>query len=328
MPGSIPITGYLSSTLEDISGEAPLLIPWLYHLVFNILPVRKYRPLIQPELLQHEIPLTFESLATVRQGRQDAGLINDPYIDESFDINRGLRVARQLFVDINNTRLPICTEMLDTISPQYIADLVSVSAIGARTTESPLHRELASGVSFPVGFKNSTSGSVGVAIDAMTAAAVGHHFIGVTKQGVAAITTTTGNPNSFVILRGGTQGPNYDPPSIRQALESLKTSRKRGVVVIDCSHGNSNKDYRKQPAVAASVAEQVASGERGIVGLMIESNIHEGRQDVPQTGAGDLKKGVSITDGCIDWNTTVHVLEDLARAVKSRRLEGIASVPR
>jgi len=248
------------------------------------------------------------------------GLINDPDIDESYQINKGLRVSRQLFCDLTSKGMPIASEMLDTISPQFLADLISLGAIGARTTESQLHRELASGLSFPMGFKNGTDGSLSVAVDAIGAAAAKHHFMGVTKQGLAAITRTAGNPDCFVILRGGTSGTNFDKESIVKAREALKKKGLGEVMMVDCSHGNSQKNHKNQPLVAKSVAEQLREGQTGIVGVMIESNINEGNQKVPASGGlSALKKGVSITDACIDWESTVAVLEDLADGVRTRR---------
>jgi 3-deoxy-7-phosphoheptulonate synthase len=204
------------------------------------------------------------------------GLINDPDIDNTFKINKGLRVSRQLFVDLTERGMPLASEMLDTISPQFLADLLSVGAIGARTTESQLHRELASGLSFPVGFKNGTDGSLGVAIDAIGAVKHPHHFLSVTKPGVVAIVGTVGNEDCFVILRGGTSGTNYDAASIADAKTKLAKAGVHGRIMVDCSHGNSRKDHRNQPSVASAVAEQVAAGETAIIGLMIESNINEG----------------------------------------------------
>ncbi|KAK3952001.1 hypothetical protein QBC32DRAFT_151514 [Pseudoneurospora amorphoporcata] len=247
------------------------------------------------------------------------GLINDPDIDSSFKINKGLRISRQLFRDLTSAGMPIASEMLDTISPQFLADFISVGAIGARTTESQLHRELASGLSFPVGFKNGTDGNLGVAIDAIGAAAAKHHFMGVTKQGLAAITRTKGNEHGFVILRGGTKGPNYDKENIQAAKETLIKKGQKLAIMVDCSHGNSNKDHRNQPKVAKVVADQIREGEKAIIGVMIESNINEGNQKVPAEGPSALKKGVSITDACIDWDSTVSTLEELAEAVRERR---------
>ncbi|KAL8700725.1 MAG: hypothetical protein Q9201_005294 [Fulgogasparrea decipioides] len=255
------------------------------------------------------------------------GLINDPEINETFKINKGLRVSRQLFCDLTHMGMPIASEMLDTISPQFLADLISLGAIGARTTESQLHRELASGLSFPVGFKNGTDGGLGVAIDAVGAAAARHHFMGVTKQGLAAITKTSGNEHGFVILRGGGGKTNYDAESVKGAREALRKKGVREVMMIDCSHGNSQKNHRNQPLVAQTIASQIRSGETGIVGVMIESNLHEGSQKVPPEGPSGLKNGVSITDACIGWDDTVKVLEDLAEAVRVRReLRGKAEV--
>lgn len=247
------------------------------------------------------------------------GLINDPEIDESYQINKGLRVSRKLYCDLTGMGMPIASEMLDTISPQFLADCISLGAIGARTTESQLHRELASGLSFPIGFKNGTDGGLTVAVDALGAAAARHHFMGVTKDGLAAITRTAGNDHCFIVLRGGSKGTNYDKDSIKAARESLRKKGQREVMMVDCSHGNSNKDHRNQPKVAKVIADQIREGETGIVGVMIESNIEEGNQKVPAEGAGALKKGVSITDACIDWETTVTVLEDLAAAIAERR---------
>ncbi|KAL2075944.1 hypothetical protein VTL71DRAFT_887 [Oculimacula yallundae] len=247
------------------------------------------------------------------------GLINDPDIDNSFKINKGLRTSRQLFVDLTSKGMPLASEMLDTISPQFLADLLSVGAIGARTTESQLHRELASGLSFPVGFKNGTDGTLGVAIDAIGAVKHPHHFLSVTKPGVVAIVGTVGNEDCFVILRGGTKGTNFDAQSIKEAKEKLNKAGVRERLMVDCSHGNSLKDHRNQPKVAAVLAEQIANGEQAIMGVMIESNINEGAQKVPKEGKAGLKYGVSITDACIGWDDTESVLEVLAKAVAQRR---------
>lgn len=248
------------------------------------------------------------------------GLINDPDVDESFKINKGLRVSRQLYADLTGMGIPIASEMLDTISPQFLADSVSLGAIGARTTESQLHRELSSGLSFPLGFKNGTDGSTDIAIDAVKSAASSHHFMGVTKQGVAAITTTKGNNNGFVILRGSTKGTNYDEDTVKQVKAKLeKTLTTNSTIMVDCSHGNSSKDYRNQPKVLSEVARQVANGEDALMGVMIESNLNEGKQSVGPEGKAGLKYGVSITDGCVSWETTDSMLRELAQAVRSRR---------
>jgi 3-deoxy-7-phosphoheptulonate synthase len=257
------------------------------------------------------------------------GLINDPEIDGSFQINKGLRIARSLFVKMTE-QLPIAGEMLDTISPQFLADFFSVGAIGARTTESQLHRELASGLSFPIGFKNGTDGSLDIAVDAIRAAANPHHFLSVTKPGVVAIVGTEGNEDCFVILRGGKTGTNYDAQSVAGAKAKLEKAgivgpHQRGPrIMVDCSHGNSLKNHNNQPKVAKVVAEQLINGEKDICGVMIESHINEGRQDVPsaeQGGKSALKYGVSITDACINWEATVDVLKELASAVQARRLK-------
>ncbi|GMM27467.1 3-deoxy-7-phosphoheptulonate synthase [Martiniozyma asiatica (nom. inval.)] len=253
------------------------------------------------------------------------GLINDPDIDGTFNINKGLRISRELFVKLTE-KLPIASEMLDTISPQFLSDLFSVGAIGARTTESQLHRELASGLSFPVGFKNGTDGTLGVAVDAMRAAAHPHHFLSVTKPGVVAIVGTEGNQDCFVILRGGKKGTNYDEESVKEAEAALVKANivKEGEarIMVDCSHGNSQKNHNNQPKVSGEIARQIANGATSICGLMIESNIVEGRQDVPpleQGGKDALKYGCSITDACISWEATEKVLVELAEAVKTRR---------
>lgn len=247
------------------------------------------------------------------------GLINDPDINNSFQINKGLRTARQLFVDLTEKGMPIASEMLDTISPQYLADCLSAGAIGARTTESQLHRELASGLSYPVGFKNGTDGSLDVAIDAIGAVMHPHHFLSVTKPGVVAIVGTMGNDDCFVILRGGKKGTNYDKKSIQEAKKALANKELRQRLMVDCSHGNSLKDHRNQPKVVRDLAGQLEAGEEAIMGVMIESNINEGAQKVPKEGKAGLKYGVSITDACINWETTEEVLEILAKAVQKRR---------
>jgi 3-deoxy-7-phosphoheptulonate synthase len=245
------------------------------------------------------------------------GLINDPSLDESFRINEGLRLARGFLLDLAEMGLPSGCEFLDPISPQFVADLVSWGAIGARTSESQVHRELASGLSMPVGFKNGTAGSVQLAIDAIRSAAHPHHFLSVTKQGVAAIVATRGNDDCHLILRGGTGGPNHEPAAVKAACDAL---RKAGIperVVIDCSHANSGKDHARQPAVAGVVGEQVAAGNRAIIGVMLESFLVEGRQDVVE--GEELIYGRSITDACMGWETTVSVVEGFAGAARARR---------
>ena len=247
------------------------------------------------------------------------GLINDPDIDNSFQINKGLRTARQLFVDLTSLGMPIASEMLDTISPQFLADCLSCGAIGARTTESQLHRELASGLSFPVGFKNGTDGELGVAIDAIGAVSQPHHFLSVTKPGLVAIVGTMGNDDCFTILRGGKKGTNYDASGVRDAKAQLRKKGLRERVMVDCSHGNSSKDHKNQPKVVEDIATQLEHGEDGVLGVMVESNLEEGKQDVGPGGKEALKYGVSITDACIGWPDTEKVLARLAQAVGKRQ---------
>ncbi|KAF5352946.1 hypothetical protein D9758_007898 [Tetrapyrgos nigripes] len=247
------------------------------------------------------------------------GLINDPDIDGTFQINKGLRTARKLLCDLTDLGVPVGSELLDTISPQYIADLISWGAIGARTTESQLHRELASGVSFPIGFKNGTDGSVSVAIDAMQSSSNPHAFMGVTEQGLAAIVKTRGNQDVHVILRGGTKGPNYSSQHVKEAATVIEMKRGSASIMIDCSHGNSQKNHNNQPLVIADICKQLEAGDRNITGVMIESNINDGRQDVPPGGPSCLKHGISITDACVDFDTTVRMLDTLNKAVASRR---------
>jgi 3-deoxy-7-phosphoheptulonate synthase len=244
------------------------------------------------------------------------GLINDPGLDGSFDINKGLRLARSVLSAVNNLGLPAGTEFLDMTTPQYIADLVSWAAIGARTTESQIHRELASGLSCPVGFKNGTDGNMRIAADAVESASHPHHFMAVTKGGRSAIAATRGNEDCHVILRGG-RAPNYDAASVDAAAAELGRAGVAARLMIDTSHANSSKKPENQPAVAADIARQVAGGEQRIVGVMIESNLVAGRQDV--VPGKPLTYGQSITDGCIDFDTTADVLKQLADAVEARR---------
>lgn len=246
------------------------------------------------------------------------GLINDPYLDGSFRINAGLRMARRLLLDLLSEGLPTGTEFLDTIIPQFVADLVTWAAIGARTTESQVHRELASGLSMPVGFKNGTGGNIQMGVDAIRSAQCSHWFPSVTKQGVTAIFSTTGNETGHLILRGGARtGPNYGTSSVAEAVEALKAVDLPPYLMIDCSHANSDKDYRRQPAVAEDVAGQIAGGNRHIQGIMLESFLMEGRQDLVDGTARVF--GQSITDACMSLETTRGVLETLADAVKKRR---------
>ena len=244
------------------------------------------------------------------------GYINDPRLDGSFRINEGLRRARELLLEINALGLPAGTEFLDLLSPQYISDLIAWGAIGARTTESQSHRQLASGLSCPVGFKNGTDGSVQVAADAVLAARAAHSFIGMTKMGTAAIFETRGNPDGHVILRGG-KVPNYGAEHVAAAGAVLRKAGLREQVMIDCSHANSAKQHRRQIDVAADVAAQIEAGERRITGVMVESHLHEGRQDLKP--GQPLQSGVSITDACIGWHDTEPLLRGLAQAVRARR---------
>lgn len=249
------------------------------------------------------------------------GLINDPHLDGTYDINLGLEKARRFLLDVNEIGMPAATEFLDVVSPQYTADLVSWGAIGARTTESQIHRELASGLSCPVGFKNGTDGGAKVAIDAIKAAASPHHFLSVTKEGESAIFATKGNEDCHVILRGG-KTPNYDANSIAAVCDQLAEAGLAPVLMVDCSHGNSQKLYKNQMVVVDDVATQIAGGDARIIGVMLESHLNEGRQD--HTPGCSLNYGQSITDACLGWDDSVSVLETLAAAVKVRRAKRAA----
>ena len=235
------------------------------------------------------------------------GLINDPHLDGSYDIDTGLKKARELLLQINGMGLPAATEFLDPIVPQYIGDLVSWAAIGARTTESQTHREMASGLSMPVGFKNSTDGSLQIAIDAMTSARTPHNFLGIDQDGVTSIIRTTGNPNGHVVLRGGRAKANYDPESIAAATASLTKAGLPAVLMVDCSHANSGKQHARQEEVWRSVIQQRAEGNRALIGLMVESYLEEGNQPIPGR-LDELRHGVSVTDACIGWETTERML--------------------
>lgn len=244
------------------------------------------------------------------------GLINDPHLDGSFAINEGLRLARRILLEINELGMPAGTEFLDVITPQYTADLVSWGAIGARTTESQIHRELASGLSCPVGFKNGTDGNIRIAVEAITAAASSHHFLAVTKAGLTAIVSTAGNEDCHVILRGGKQ-PNYDAVSVDAACSELGSAGLAPRVMIDCSHANCRKNFKLQMEVATDVAGQLATGDQRIFGLMVESHLKEGRQKL-ESGCA-LEYGKSITDACLGWEDSVNLLETLAEGVRARR---------
>jgi 3-deoxy-7-phosphoheptulonate synthase len=244
------------------------------------------------------------------------GLINDPHLDGSYDINKGLETARKFLLDVNELGMPAAMEFLDTITPQYTADLVSWGAIGARTTESQVHRELASGLSCPVGFKNGTDGNVRVAIDAIKTAETPHHFLSFTKEGNAAIFSTNGNDDCHIILRGG-KTPNYNAASVNAACVALSDASLPPMLMIDCSHANSSKDYTKQKEVAQDIASQLSNGDTRIMGVMLESHLNEGRQN--HTPGCELEYGKSITDACLGWDDSVAVLEGLAAAVRARR---------
>jgi 3-deoxy-7-phosphoheptulonate synthase len=245
------------------------------------------------------------------------GLINDPAMDGSYDVHRGLRTARRLLLDILGLGLPVGCEWLDPITPQYIADSVTWGAIGARTTESQVHRQLASGLSMPVGFKNGTDGDVQVAVDACRASAASHTFFGVTPAGAAAVVTTAGNSDTHVILRGGRTGPNYSAEHVSKALDLVSAVGLPRRIMVDASHGNSSKDYRRQPAVCESLAEQVADGQRGVIGVMMESFLVAGRQEPGDPAA--LTYGQSVTDACMDLSMTAGALQALASSVAHRR---------
>lgn len=235
------------------------------------------------------------------------GLINDPHLDGSYDIEAGLKLARQLLLDLAGMGLPAATEVLDPIIPHYLADLISWAAIGARTTESQTHREVASGLSMPIGFKNATDGSLQIAMDALAAAMRPHHFLGIDEDGMTSVIRTTGNPDGHVVLRGGRDRPNYDPESIRAATAALQKSGLEPTVMVDCSHANSGKQHTAQEKVWDSVIEQRAAGNSSLIGLMVESNLNEGNQPFPNSLA-ELRYGVSITDACVNWDTTERLL--------------------
>lgn len=345
--------------------------------------VKSTRPLIPPQILQEDLPLSLRAAQTVLEGRKDTeailrgiddrlivvvgpcsvhdveaateyakklkvyadgakedlhiimrvyfekprttvgwkGLINDPDMNCTFQINRGLRIARTFLLEVANIGLPAGCEFLDTISPQYTADLVSWGAIGARTTESQVHRELTSALSMPTGFKNSTDGTVGVAIDACRAARSGHVFLSVGKEGLSSIVETEGNPDVHVILRGGSKGPNYTAEYVRDCGEKVIKAGLPTKVMVDCSHGNSLKQHQRQIDVAEDIASQLESSDTAslILGVMIESNLVEGRQDVPAAGKSMLKYGQSVTDACVSWEQTVPMLDRLREGVRGRR---------
>ena len=255
------------------------------------------------------------------------GLINDPHLDNSYDINTGVRLARKLLLDLAEIGLPAATELLDPITPQYIADLICWTAIGARTTESQIHRQMASGLSMPVGYKNGTDGSFKAAIDAMLTAKISHHFLGINQDGLASIVRTTGNPDGHLVLRGGAAKPNYEAVDIEAAAKALKQKAMNPRLMIDCSHGNSRKDYLKQVDVLHSINQQIEAGSQQIIGVMIESHLMAGNQKIAKDKA-TLMYGQSITDACVDWETTKTMLHSLATSVAKGRhkVNQVASV--
>ena len=289
--------------------------------IHDVTAANEYATRLLPLLRKHEKDLILVMRVYFEKPRTTVGwkgLINDPRIDGTFRINDGLRLARKVLLDVAELGVPAATEFLDTLTPQYIADLVSYGAIGARTTESQSHRELASGLSMPVGFKNGTDGGVQVAVDAVFSARHAHWFTGVSKDGVAAIFQTSGNEDAHIILRGGSRtGTNYDAKSVADAAALLAKAKLPESIVIDCSHGNSSKDHNRQPVVAKAIAEQIAAGSRAITGVMIESNLVAGAQK--WTGPENAVYGQSITDACISFEQTEPVLEELAAAVRARR---------
>ena len=270
--------------------------------------------------LRHELSGQLEILMRVyfekpRTNVGWKGLINDPHLDGSYDINTGLRLARKLLLDLAHLGLPSATELLDPVTPQYIADVISWTAIGARTTESQTHREMASGLSMPIGFKNSTDGSLPAAMNAMLAASQPHHFLGINQSGLASIVTTTGNPDCHLVLRGGKGGPNFSADHVTQAAEEMAGLNLNPRMMVDCSHANANKDHNRQVTVLDDLAQQVEQGSNHILGVMIESHLKAGNQKIPKD-LRDMEYGKSITDACVDFETTAKMLRKLAAAVE------------
>jgi 3-deoxy-7-phosphoheptulonate synthase len=270
--------------------------------------------------LRHELSGQLEILMRVyfekpRTNIGWKGLINDPHLDGSYDINTGLRLARKLLLDLAHLGLPAATELLDPVTPQYIADVISWTAIGARTTESQTHREMASGLSMPIGFKNSTDGSLQAAMNAMLAASQPHHFLGINHSGLASIVTTTCNPDCHLVLRGGKVGPNFSAKHVAEAAEEMASLKLNPRMMVDCSHANANKDHNRQVNVLEDVAQQVEQGSTHILGVMIESHLKAGKQAIPQD-LREMEYGKSITDACVDFETTTKMLRKLAAAVE------------
>jgi len=291
--------------------------------VHDVAAAMEYARRLREQSLRHEDDLLIAMRVYFEKPRTTTGwkgLINDPHLDNSGDVDAGVRMARELLLEVLRLGVPVGCEFLDPITPQYISDAVSWAAIGARTTESQIHRQLGSGLSMPVGFKNRTDGNVQVAVDAVRAAAASHAFAGVDISGIPAIMHTTGNPDGHVILRGGRDEPNHGPAGVATALAKLRAAALTERLVIDASHDNSAKDHERQPAVAAQIGAQVARGTGSIVGVMLESFLVGGRQDV--VDRAQLTYGQSITDACMDWGTTVGVLDELAASVRARRAPG------
>ncbi|WP_373018851.1 3-deoxy-7-phosphoheptulonate synthase AroG [Thiomicrorhabdus sp.] len=324
-----PITGMAAQTVYDTRQQIHNILSGRDDRMLVIIgpcsihdpdAAREYAEKLKAEIAKHKEDLLIVMRVYFEKPRTTVGwkgLINDPGLNESFEINRGLELARSLLVDINDMGVPAATEFLDLISPQYIADLIAWGAIGARTTESQGHRELASGLSCPVGFKNSTDGGFQIAVDAIRAANNPHIFMSLTKAGHSAIFETTGNPDCHVILRGGNSGPNYDEAHVSEAVKMLKAAGVEDKLMVDCSHANSSKQHERQLVVAESIAEQLSKGSYSIMGAMIESHIIEGRQDV--NPGQPLTYGQSITDACIGWEDSERILDILAQGVQTRR---------
>ncbi len=340
--GDLPLSETAAATVRDarerikaiLRGDDPRLLvivgPCSVH---DVAAAREYAAAIVEEHHRHRDQLEVVMRVYFEKPRTTVGwkgLINDPHLDGSYDINTGLKLARGLLLHLAEMGLPAATELLDPVVPQYIADLISWTAIGARTTESQTHREMASGLSMPIGFKNGTDGSAITAINAMEAASRSHHFLGINKDGNAAIVTTTGNPDGHLVLRGGKQGTNYHAEAIEAAAAALAKDGLPARVMVDCSHGNSNKDYRRQGEVAAQVAEQLRGGSRHVMGVMIESHLVAGSQKIPndlsQLDVKALTYGQSITDACIDLGATREVLAELAGAVAQAKSKAAALV--
>lgn len=288
--------------------------------IHDVDAAKDYADRLKPELERYSEDLLIVMRVYFEKPRTRIGwkgLINDPDLDQSFNINKGVALAREVLLEINDRGIPAATEFLDLITPQYIADLISWGAIGARTTESQVHRELASGLSCPVGFKNGTDGKLQIAIDGLWAASQPHHFLSVTKQGHSAIFSTGGNEDCHVILRGGDGRPNYDAESVQDAVEDIIKAEQNPHLMVDLSHANSRKDYKRQMDVGRDVAHQIRSGNQNIMGVMVESHLVEGRQDLKD--GKELTYGQSVTDACIGWEATEELLEVLADAVRKRR---------